>query len=36
VKCIPAFDGLVVKEFILHYDFVVIAPGVSLFSLLVS
>ncbi len=34
VKCIPAFDDLAVKEFILHYDVVVIAPGVSLLSLI--
>jgi NADH:ubiquinone reductase (non-electrogenic) len=33
VKCIPAFDDLAVKEFVLDYDVVVIAPGVSNFSL---
>jgi NADH:ubiquinone reductase (non-electrogenic) len=33
VKCIPAFDDLAVKEFVLDYDVVVIAPGVSSFSL---
>jgi len=29
VKCIPAFDDLSVKGFVLNYDIVVIAPGVS-------
>jgi NADH:ubiquinone reductase (non-electrogenic) len=30
VKCVPAFEDLIVKEFVLHYDIVVIAPGVGL------
>jgi NADH:ubiquinone reductase (non-electrogenic) len=29
VKCIPAFEDLIVKEFVLNYDIVVVAPGVS-------
>jgi NADH:ubiquinone reductase (non-electrogenic) len=33
VKCIPSFDDLVVKDFTLNYDIVVIAPGVSFLSI---
>jgi NADH:ubiquinone reductase (non-electrogenic) len=29
VKCVPAFEDLLVKDFTLNYDIVVIAPGVS-------
>jgi NADH:ubiquinone reductase (non-electrogenic) len=32
VRCIPAFDDLSVKDFVLQYDIVVIAPGVGIFS----
>jgi NADH:ubiquinone reductase (non-electrogenic) len=34
VKCIPAFEDLVVKDFVLDYDIVVIAPGVSFYNAL--